>query len=40
VDIENNEKPRGIQFKVSVTSIQDVTNFGMAYQFRPKIKFK
>jgi hypothetical protein len=40
VDIENEEKPRGIQFKVAVSSIGDVTNFGMAYQYRPKVKFK
>lgn len=39
-DIENTEKPRGIQFKVSVSSVDDVTLYSMAYQYRVKTKFK
>lgn len=39
-DIENTEKPRGIQFKVSVSSIPDVLLYSMAYQYRVKTKFK
>lgn len=38
-DIENTEKPRGIQFKVSVSSIPDVLLYSMAYQYRVKTKF-
>jgi len=38
-DIENTEKPRGIQFKVEVNEIYDVTNFGLAYKYQVKEKF-
>jgi hypothetical protein len=39
-DIENAEKPRGIQFKISWSEINDVTLLGMAYQYKEKKKFK
>lgn len=39
-DIENVEKPRGIQFKISWEQINDVTITDMAYQYKPKQKFK
>jgi len=39
-DIENTEKPRGIQFKISSNQVNDVTLLGLAYQFRVKNKFK
>jgi hypothetical protein len=39
-DIENVERPRGIQFKISWSQINDVTILGLAYQFKPKSKFK
>lgn len=40
IDINNSEKPRGIQFKISTSSINDVIFIGFAYSFRPKAKFK
>jgi hypothetical protein len=40
IDIENSDKPKGIQFKISWSSINDVTIYGLAYNFRPKQKFK
>lgn len=39
-DIENTEKPRGIQFKVSCSSIEDIVLYSMALQYRVKTKFK
>lgn len=38
--IENTEKPRGIQFKISTSEIEDVQIYEMSYQYRPRIKFK
>jgi len=40
IDIENSDKPNGIQFKVSWSQVSDVQLYGMAYQFRMKPKFK
>ena len=40
IDIENEEKPRGVQFKITTNSINDVIFFGLAYSFRPKPRFK
>ena len=40
MDIENNEKPRGIQFKITTSSINDIIFLGLAYSFRPKPRFK
>lgn len=40
IDIENEEKPRGIQFKISTNEINDVTIYSSAYQMRVKQKFK
>lgn len=40
LDIENTEKPRGIQFKVQVNETREVTIFGMAYKLAKKSKFK
>jgi len=40
IDIENAEKPRGIQFRVKINEIKDVTNFGMAYKYQVKQNFK
>lgn len=38
--IENAEKPRGIQFKIGATSINDVQFLNFAYSYIPKGKFK
>lgn len=40
IDIENSEKPRGVQFKISIDSINDVIFFGLAYSYKVKPKFK
>jgi len=41
VDLENTEKPRGIQFKIATNEIKDVIIFGLAYKFQIKSgKFK
>jgi len=40
VDIENAEKPRGIQFKITTSSINDIIFYGFAFSFRSKLKFK
>ena len=40
LDINNPEKPRGIQFKISVSTIQDITILNMAYSLLVKPKFK
>lgn len=38
--LENTGKPRGIQFKVTVTETNDIVVLGLAYQMRVKSKFK
>lgn len=40
IDIENAEKPRGIQFKIATNSINDVKIFSLSYNFIVKPKFK
>jgi len=40
MDIENTEKPRGIQFKITTSRINDIIFLGLAYSFRPKPRFK
>lgn len=40
VDINNPEKPRGIQFKISLSTTKDLSILSMAFSFLPKLKFK
>jgi len=40
IDIENSDRPRGIQFKISSNQINDITILGLAYQFVVKPKFR
>lgn len=40
IDIENEEKPRGVQFKIEYTSVTDITLLSIAYTFKAKSKFK
>ena len=40
IDIENTERPKGIQFKASWNQATDVQQYGMAFQYRLKPKFK
>ena len=41
LDLENTEKPRGVQFKVQTNETKDIINFGLAYKFQVKSgKFK
>lgn len=40
IPLENTEKPRGIQFKISVDTTNDITELNLAYQFLAKTKFR
>jgi hypothetical protein len=40
IDIENTDRPRGIQFKISSNQINDVTILGLAFQYIAKPKFR
>jgi|GEM_PF-4679351 len=39
-DLESSENPRGIQFKITVTTLEDVKFYGFALKFLIKPKFK